>query len=140
MKTSSPATQGRSEAATGKKREQEDREAGSGGKAALSASITRSAFTRKRSRCSRQSRKGRIRPEHHEAIAGIAARLIDAGMDYYFLRPLRLGKVGFVVEQSAGIASAGASRILATVTRNVLLRMNRTQLLAVCEHVRHLME
>jgi hypothetical protein len=79
-------------------------------------------------------------PKHHEAIAGIAARLIDAGMDYYFLRPLRLGKVGFVVEQSAGIASAGASRILATVTRNVLLRMNRTQLLAVCAHIRHLME
>jgi hypothetical protein len=79
-------------------------------------------------------------PRHHEAMAGIAAKLIDAGMDYYFLRPLRLAKAGFVVEQSASIASAGASRILATVTRNVLLRMNRTQLLAVVAHIRHLME
>lgn len=76
---------------------------------------------------------------HREAIADVAAKLIESGMDYYLLRPLRLAKVGFVVEQSAHIAAAGASRVLASVTRNILVRMDRAQLLVVCAHVRHLM-
>jgi hypothetical protein len=78
--------------------------------------------------------------KHRDALADLAARLVDAGMDYYFLRALRHAKVGFVVEQSATIASAGASRVLATVIRNVLTRMDRTHLLAVSAHMRHLME
>jgi hypothetical protein len=77
---------------------------------------------------------------HRAALADLAARLINSGMDYYFLRPLRLAKAGFVVEQSSQLAVAGALRILAPITRNILLRMDRTQLLTVCAHVRHLME
>jgi hypothetical protein len=77
---------------------------------------------------------------HRPALADLAAKLMDSGMDYYFLRPLRLAKVGFVVEQSAHLASAGATRVLASVTRNILQRMDRHQLLVVCSHVRQLME
>jgi hypothetical protein len=78
--------------------------------------------------------------KYREALADLVAKLVDAGMDYYFLRALRHAKVGFVVEQSATIASAGASRVLSTVTRNVLTRMDRSHLLAVSAHMRHLME
>jgi hypothetical protein len=75
-----------------------------------------------------------------EALADLAAKLMDSGFDYYLLRALRLANVGFIVEQSVHIAMAGASRVLASVTRNVLLRMDRGQLLAVCAHVRQLMQ
>ncbi|MBK7794454.1 MAG: hypothetical protein IPO75_07945 [Betaproteobacteria bacterium] len=75
-----------------------------------------------------------------EALADVVAKLIDSGVDYYFLRALRLAKVGFVVEQSAHLAAAGAVRVLASVTRNILLRMDRAQLRTVCGHIRHLME
>lgn len=78
--------------------------------------------------------------QHREALADLAARLMDSGLDYYFLRALRLAKAGFVVEQSAHVAMAGASRVLATVVRNILVRMSGAQLLAVCSHLRHLME
>ncbi len=79
-------------------------------------------------------------PQHREALADLAAKLMDSGLDYYLLRALRLAKVGFVVEQSAHIAVIGASRVLASVTRNILVRMDGAQLLAVCSHLRHLME
>ncbi len=69
-----------------------------------------------------------------------AAKLLDSGLDYYFLRALKLARVGVIVEQSARIAMAGASRVLASVIRNVLVRMNGAQLIAVCGHLRHLME
>jgi hypothetical protein len=77
---------------------------------------------------------------HREALADLAARLMDSGLDYYFLRALRLANVGFVVEQSAHIAMLGASRVMATVTRNILVRMDGAQMLKVCSHLRHLME
>jgi hypothetical protein len=77
---------------------------------------------------------------HREALADLVAKLIDSGLDYYFLRGLRLARVGFVVEQGAHIATVGASRVLASVTRNVLVRMDGAQLLKLCLHVRHLME
>jgi hypothetical protein len=77
---------------------------------------------------------------HRAALADLAAKLTSSGMDYYFLRPLRLAKAGFVVEQSTHLAVAGALRILAPITRNILLRMDRAQLLTVCAHVRQLME
>ena len=78
--------------------------------------------------------------QHREALADLAARLMDSGLDYYFLRALRQADVGFVVLQSAHIAMAGASRVLATVMRNILIRMDGPQLLKVCGHVRQLME
>lgn len=77
---------------------------------------------------------------HREALADVVAKLIDSGVDYYFLRALRLAKSGFVVEQSAHLAAAGAVRVLATVTRNILVRMDRAQLRTVCGHIRHLMD
>jgi hypothetical protein len=78
--------------------------------------------------------------QHREALADLAAKLLDSGLDYYFLRALKLARVGVIVEQSARIAMAGASRVLASVIRNVLVRMSGTQLIAVCGHLRQLME
>jgi len=37
-------------------------------------------------------------------LADLVADLTQAGMDYYYLRALKLAQVGFVVEQSARLA------------------------------------
>ena len=77
---------------------------------------------------------------HRAALADLVVELTDSGMDYYFLRPLKLAKVGFVVEQSAHLGMAGATRVLASVIRNMIGFMDKSQLLAVCSYIRQLME
>jgi hypothetical protein len=66
--------------------------------------------------------------------------LTDSGMEYYFLRPLKLAQVGFVVEQSAHLGMGGVMRVMAPIIRNIIGHMDRHQLLTVCSHVRQLME
>ena len=66
--------------------------------------------------------------------------LTDSGMEYYFLRPLKLAKVGFFTEQSANLGMAATTRILGSVIRNIIGRMDHPQLLSVCSYVRQLME
>ena len=48
-------------------------------------------------------------PHHGEAIADLVTHLIEAGMDYYFLKPLKQAEVGFVAEQSARLGISGQS-------------------------------
>jgi hypothetical protein len=64
----------------------------------------------------------------------------NSGMNYYFLRPLKVAKAGFVSEQSAKLGMAGATRVLASVIRTIIGRMDKAQLLAVCSYIRELME
>jgi hypothetical protein len=66
--------------------------------------------------------------------------LTDSGLEYYFLRPLHLAKVGFVTEKSAQLGMGGVKRVMAPVIRNIIGRMDKHQLLAVCSHIRQLME
>jgi len=77
-------------------------------------------------------------PKHGEVIADLTTALIEAGMDYYFLRALKEAKVGFVTEQSARLGLAGAVRLISSVSRKYIVRMNETQLLAVASHIRAL--
>jgi hypothetical protein len=65
--------------------------------------------------------------------------LTDSGFEYYFLRPLKLAKVGFVVEQSAHLGLVSVKRVLAPVIRNIIGHMDQLQLLTVCIHIRQLM-
>jgi hypothetical protein len=78
--------------------------------------------------------------QHRDELADIVVELTNSGMDYYFLRPLKIAKAGFFVEQSARVGMAATTRVLASVICGIIGRMEKPQLLAVCGYVRHLME
>ncbi|MFN8565304.1 MAG: hypothetical protein U0703_27605 [Anaerolineae bacterium] len=85
--------------------------------------------------------QARDRTKYRGALASIVVELTNAGIDYYFMRPLKLAKVGFVIEQSANVKIiAGATRVLGGVIHNIIGRMNQEQLLFVCDYIRELME
>ena len=84
--------------------------------------------------------KAKDSTQHRDALADIIVELTDNGMEYYFLRPLKLAKAGFFVEQSANLGMAATTRVLASVIRNIIGRMDNPQLLAVCSYVRQLMK
>ena len=77
-------------------------------------------------------------PRHGDALADLVAELIDAGMDYYFLRGLKQAQVGFVAEQSARLGLSGAVKLMASVSRKFIVRMDERQLLVVAQHIRAL--
>ena len=80
------------------------------------------------------------RTRHRNALTDIVLELTDSGMEYYFLRPLKLANVGFVVEQSAQLGMGGVKRVMAPVIRNVIGHMDKHHLVTVCRHIRQLME
>ena len=84
--------------------------------------------------------KAKDSTQHRSALADVIVELTDSGMEYYFLRPLKLAKVGFFTEQSANLGMAATTRVLASVIRNIIGRMDSPQLLFVCSYVRQLME
>ena len=77
-------------------------------------------------------------PHHGEAIADLVTHLIEAGMDYYFLKPLKQAEVGFVAEQSARLGISGAVKLVSSVSRKFIIRMDQSQLLVVASHIRSL--
>jgi hypothetical protein len=84
--------------------------------------------------------KAKDSTQHRDALADIVVELTDSGMDYFFLRPLKLAQAGFLVEQSAKFGLAGTTRVMASVIRNIIGRMDHPQLLAVCGYIRQLMK
>ena len=84
--------------------------------------------------------KAKDSTQHRGALADIVVELTDSGMEYYFLRPLKLAKTGFFVESSANVGMAATISVLASVIRNIIGRMDRAQLLTVCSYIRQLME
>lgn len=77
-------------------------------------------------------------PKHGDALATLVTELIDAGMDYYFLRALKLADVGFVTEQSARLGMSGAVKVISSVSTKIILRMDSSQLRIVASHIRAL--
>lgn len=77
---------------------------------------------------------------HRTALSDMVLELTDSGLAYYFLRPLKHAKVGFVVEQSAHLGMGAVMRVMAPIIRNIIGRMDTQQLLTVCSHMRQLME
>lgn len=75
---------------------------------------------------------------HGDAVAQLVAELTEVGMDYYYLKALRLAQVGFVAEQSARLGLSGAARIISSVSRKYIVRMDQDQLLVVARHIREL--
>ncbi|MBK8754759.1 MAG: hypothetical protein IPL99_25355 [Candidatus Competibacteraceae bacterium] len=76
---------------------------------------------------------------HRSALGDLVVELTSAGMDDYFLKPLHLAKVGFMVQQTANIGVAGATRIMAPMIRNIIGRLDKAQLLSIGGYIRHLM-
>lgn len=77
-------------------------------------------------------------PQHGDAMADLVTELIEAGMDYYFMRVLKQAQVGFVAEQSARLGMSGAVKLVSSVSRKFIVRMDRNQLLIVAQHIRTL--
>ena len=76
---------------------------------------------------------------HRAALADLVVELTNAGLDFYFLKQLKLAKPGFLVEQSASLGMAGAQQVMGSVIRQVIGRMDGLQLLSVCSSIRRLM-
>jgi hypothetical protein len=73
------------------------------------------------------------------ALADLVMELTDSGLDYYFMRPLNLAKVNFVVNRSAHMGMGSVRRVMSPVIRNIIGRMDERQLLGVCAYIRELM-
>lgn len=76
---------------------------------------------------------------HRDALADVVVELTNSGLDYFFMKPLKLARAGFVLEQSASLGMAAAQRVLASVIRQIIGRMEAPQLLSVCGSIRQLM-
>lgn len=80
------------------------------------------------------------RTKHRHALSDIVVELTDSGMEYFFLRPLDVARVGFITKQSAHLGIVGVKRVLGPVIKNIIGRMDEQQLLVICRYVRQLME
>lgn len=79
-------------------------------------------------------------PRYSGALSDVALELVDSGLDYCLMKPLRLANMGFVVEQTAHVSVVGAQRILAPIIRSIIGRMDERQLRTISDYLRHLME
>ena len=76
---------------------------------------------------------------HRDTLADLVVELTDSGLDYFFIKQLKLARPGFLVEQSASLGMVGTQRVMGTVIRQVIGRMDGPQLLSVCGSIRQLM-
>ena len=76
--------------------------------------------------------------DHRAALADLVTALTESGMDFYYMRALKLSNAGFVAQRSAGVGISTAVRMISTVSRQFIMRMDGKQLLAVASHIRGL--
>jgi hypothetical protein len=76
---------------------------------------------------------------HRGALADLAVELTNGGLDYFFIRPLKVARAGFIVEQSASLGMTGVQQLMGSVIRNVIGRMTGAQLLSVGQSLRQFM-
>jgi len=77
--------------------------------------------------------------KHRDALASLVVELTNSGLDYYFSKPLKLAKPGFIVEQTANLGLAGVQKVMGSVVRQIIGRMDGPQLISVCQSIRELM-
>ncbi len=77
---------------------------------------------------------------HRETLTEIVLELTEAGLAYYFVKPVQAAKVGYLAEQTTRLGITGILRVMGPVARRVIGGMSADQLLSVSKHVRHLME
>ena len=76
---------------------------------------------------------------HSGRLTDLILELTDSGMDQYFLQSLKATKANFVVQQSAALGLSGVQKVMGTVIRNVVGRMDDRQVLSVCGSIRQFM-
>ncbi|MCF8179425.1 MAG: hypothetical protein K9J74_13020 [Sulfuritalea sp.] len=76
---------------------------------------------------------------HRDALSDLVMELTQSGMEYFFMKPLKLAKPGFLVEKSANLGLAGVQQVMGSVVRKIIGRMNSPQLISVCGSIRQLM-
>jgi hypothetical protein len=76
---------------------------------------------------------------HSGRLSELVLELTNTGMDQYFLQSLKATKANFAVQQSAAIGLSGVRKVMGTVIRNILGRMDDRQLLSVCGSIRRFM-
>lgn len=72
-------------------------------------------------------------------LTELVLELTDSGMDQYFLQSLKATKANFVVQQSAALGLSGVQKVMGTVIRNIIGRMDDRQILSVCGSIRKFM-
>jgi hypothetical protein len=77
---------------------------------------------------------------HSEALASLVLELTEAGLVYYFVKPVQDAKVGFMAQQSTKLGIASIRQVMGPVARRVIGGMNATQLQSVSKHIRYLMK
>lgn len=75
---------------------------------------------------------------HARTLADLVVDLSEAGMEYYFLKPIRQAKLGVVAQKTAEFGTSGALRIMSPIVRTVLHGATAAQLRVIAEHMRHL--
>jgi hypothetical protein len=78
--------------------------------------------------------------DQRDALAAVVVELTESGLDYYFVKPVRAAKVGFMAEQSTKLGIASILRVMGPVARRIIGGMDSGQLRVVAAHVRHLMD
>jgi hypothetical protein len=76
---------------------------------------------------------------HRDDLAEVAVKLTSSGLHYYFVKPLKVAKAGFILEQSASVGMVGAQQVIGSVIRNIITRMDGPQLLSVVNSLRQFM-
>ena len=76
---------------------------------------------------------------HAARLTELVLELTESGMDQYFLQSLKATKANFVVQQSAALGLAGVQKVMGTVVRNMIGRMDGRQLLSVSASIRQFM-
>ena len=76
--------------------------------------------------------------QYASALSSVVVELTETGLDYYFLRPLRESKFGFVARQTANLGMSGALRVMSPVIGRILTGADTAQLRGVARHIRHL--
>jgi hypothetical protein len=76
--------------------------------------------------------------QHANALSTLVVDLTEAGLDYYFLRPLRQANISFVARQTANFGLAGVLRFMSPIIRTILGGANGTQLRVISRHIRQL--
>ena len=87
-----------------------------------------------------QIEKAKDGTPHRAALADIVVELTGSGMEYFFKKPLKLAKVGFLTEQSAGLGISAASGMMSSAIRTIIGSMDHAQLRVVCGYIRQLMK
>lgn len=77
---------------------------------------------------------------HRAALANHIVVLTESGFQFFFLDPITKLKMGFIVEQSAGLGVSSVVRILSPIVNNIVARMDKKQLRQASRIMRDMMK